>query len=161
MLTAHDSGGVDGTSLHPRHQRSRSCEHGCQGLSQSSTARGWFSGNQCSALNPPLPAPTADLPYKPLGGATERAPFPIPAFTSFARERNASPSSQTSYLLLWITGRLLACNSETKELINLAVIKMPSGSFHHGSVVTNMTSIHEDRGLIPSLTQWVKDPVLP
>ena len=107
------------------------------------------------------PLPTADLPYKPLGRATERAPFPIPAFTSFARERNASPSSQTSYLLLWITGCFLACNSETKELINLAIIKMPSGSFHHGSVVTNMTSIHEDTGSIPSLAQWAQDPVLP
>ena len=34
-------------------------------------------------------------------------------------------------------------------------------SSHYGSVVTNLTSIHEDVGLIPGLTQWVKDPVLP
>ena len=27
--------------------------------------------------------------------------------------------------------------------------------------VKNPTSIHGDEGLIPGLTQWVKDPVLP
>ena len=37
----------------------------------------------------------------------------------------------------------------------------PPGISHCGAAVTNLTSIHEDSGLIPGLLQWVKDLVLP
>ena len=40
------------------------------------------------------------------------------------------------------------------------VFKFHHMSSRHGSVETNLTSIYEDTGLIPSLSQQVKDPAL-
>ena len=39
------------------------------------------------------------------------------------------------------------------------IFKQRPRSSHCGSVETNLTSIHEEAGLIPGLTQWVKSGV--
>ena len=47
------------------------------------------------------------------------------------------------------------------KVSNLLAKKNPlCGSSHCGSAAMNLTSVHEDTGLIPGLAQWVKDPVL-
>ena len=50
---------------------------------------------------------------------------------------------------------------QKKKFNNIFNSKYPKhGSSHCGSVVTSPTSIHEDAGSIPGLTQWFKDLAL-
>ena len=45
--------------------------------------------------------------------------------------------------------------------MSLCFEKVRVRSSHRGLAVMNLTSIHEDIGLIPGLAQWIKDLVLP
>ena len=49
---------------------------------------------------------------------------------------------------------------ETKTYYKAVIIKEDTGS-HCGLAVMCLTSVHEDVGSIPGLTQWVKDLELP
>ena len=42
----------------------------------------------------------------------------------------------------------------------ICIKETPPGSSHHGSTETNLTTIHEDVGLITGLAWWVKDLAL-
>ena len=45
-------------------------------------------------------------------------------------------------------------------LLQMLGFKTPTWSSHRGAAETNLTENHEVAGLIPGLTQWVKDPAL-
>ena len=45
-----------------------------------------------------------------------------------------------------------------KRLVKILLTIRNGGSSHCGAAEINPTSIPEDVGLIPGLTQWVKDP---
>ena len=51
-------------------------------------------------------------------------------------------------------------SNKAKRTLNIGIFHMFLESSHCGSVITNLTSSHEDAGSIPGLAQWDKDPVL-
>ena len=79
---------------------------------------------------------------------------------SMALEDNLKTSRgfQNTYILcpFW-SSKVLWDGSERKISQNKKYLR----SSRCGSAVMSLAAIHEDEGLIPGLTQWVKDPTLP
>ena len=61
---------------------------------------------------------------------------------------------------IWPRPQLLTREDRGREIAAETSKKMMRGSSQCGSMVTNLTSIHEDVGSIPGLAQWVRDLTL-
>ena len=90
--------------------------------------------------------------YHTISYATTTGQYPISPHLDYS-------SSFLTVLPDFILASLLPSLKTAARGVFLKICK--SQSSHHGSAETNLTSIHEDTGLIPGLAQWVKDQVLP
>ena len=60
-----------------------------------------------------------------------------------------------------VDSHLKNVGSCTRHTISAKIsLKETESNSHCGSAVMNLTSIHEDAGSIPGLTQWIKDLAL-
>ena len=76
---------------------------------------------------------------------------------------SASHNTTRKFIILLRDLNVRFYEKKQKEnwLFNTELKKASEGSSYCGSAEMNLTSNHEDTGLIPGLTQWDEDPALP
>ena len=67
----------------------------------------------------------------------------------------------TNLSINYISIKLCKKLQKKENWLIIRILFIFNGSSHHGSVEMNLTRNHEVVGLIPGLSQWVKDLVLP
>ena len=108
-------------------------------------------------------------PPPPLQAALTGTPITYPSLSPFpptARSMDARRGWELTLSICFILStstcpRYIACVVPSITLWGRYYAFHHTWSSHRGSVVMNLTSIHEDIDSIPGLAQWVKDPVLP